>query len=131
MSGGQLPIDITWKHGWKVSGIALSQFLGGKTTTPLWFNEHCSRMQYAVDTLAKYTANAVNKSHIYEQYDIGILNMYKKHHPQMFTGEFVPRVTLKPMEVEPIPFDLFNATELSSTLKRKIDEVDLDIDGTL
>ena len=88
-------------------------------------------MQYAVDTLAKYTANATDKSHIYEQYDIRIVNMYKKHHPQMFTGEFIPHVTLKPMDVEPAPFDLFNATESPSTNKRKIDEVDLDIDETL
>ena len=49
----------------------------------------------------------------------------------MFTGEFVPHVRIKPRDVEPVQFDMGNLMQDSATLKRKIDEVDLDIDGTL
>jgi len=136
MSGGCLPKDITWEHSWKITGRALSQFLGGKTVTPPWFEEHSSRMQYAVDCRAKLTANVFDKAHkdhLYEQYDIAISNMYKVHHPRMFTGEFVPHVRIKPRAVQPLQFDMGNLMQDSATLKRKIDEVDhdLDIDGTL
>ena len=131
MSGGRLPKDVTWKHGWTVTGPALSQFLDGKTTKPPWFDDHCSRMQYAKDTLAQLTANASDKSQMYEQYDIAILNMYKVHHPRMFTGEFIPCVRVKPTEVEPMPFDICNLTQDILTNKRKIDEIYLGIDRTL
>ena len=134
MSGGPLPKDVTWRHSWKITGRALSQFLGGKTVAPEWFEEHSSRMQYAVDQLAKATANAFDKAHkakLYEQYDIAVSNMYKRHHPRMYTGEFTPHVRIKRRTIEPVQFDMGNLMQDSATLKRKIDEVDLDIDGTL
>ena len=99
---------------------------------PPWFDEHMSRMQYAIDYLAQLTANnASDKSEIYKQYDIAILNMYKVHHPRMFTGEFIPCVRVKPMEVEPIPFDMSNLTQELLTNKRKRGDIDMSIDRRL
>ena len=46
-------------------------------------------------------------------------------------GAGLTDVRIKPRDVEPVQFDMGNLMQDSATLKRKIDEVDLDIDGTL